>query len=90
MELKKQRDVVSVRLLDVVVSESELSVYDAALAYLLANLRERDCLKVTGATREEIVGMQEDIRNILQSTAEAVAGSTKGRYSSRRKTGTGD
>ena len=75
MELKKQQAVASVRLFDVVVSESELEVYDDALAYLLAKLQERECLTHTGATREELVGMQEDIRNILQSADETVSGS---------------
>lgn len=75
MELNKQQAVASVRLFDVVVSESELEVYDDALAYLLAKLCEPECLTHTGATREELVGMQEDIRNILQSADETVAGS---------------
>ena len=88
MELKNQTTVASVRLFDVVVSESELEVFDSGLAHLLANARDRECYKLTGATREEVIGMQEDIRNVLRSAPEAVVPSPKTGYGPKRKTGT--
>ncbi|MCI0694357.1 hypothetical protein L0337_20410 [candidate division KSB1 bacterium] len=66
MKLHKQKEIADVFLFDVEVSESELEVYQQCMEYILAHLETKRIEEEFGAYPDEIEGMLEDIRDILQ------------------------
>ena len=68
MKLHQQKEIADVFLFDVEVSESELEVYQQCLEYVLAHLDPKRVEDEFGAYPDEIEGMLEDIREILQQS----------------------
>jgi hypothetical protein len=67
MEVINTDQIASVDMADIRVSADELIVYEAALSYLLDNLSAREIENQTGATRDEIEGIRDDLRDALTS-----------------------
>jgi hypothetical protein len=65
MEVIRTTQVASVDLADVRLSVDELMVYEAALSYLLDRLPANELERRFGASREEIEGMRDDLRQVL-------------------------
>ena len=60
-----RKDVVaSVTLTEVRISEDEIAVLGSALIYALNNLTGADVERLLGATRDEVEGILEDLREI--------------------------
>ncbi len=70
MEVISKDKVASVELTDVRVSEDELAVYEAALSYVLDVLEAPDVEHRFGASRDEIEGMRDDLREALMKRNE--------------------
>ncbi len=68
MKLLKQKEVADVSLFDVEISEAELEMYQQCLEYVLAHVNAKRIEKDFGAYPEEIAGMLEDLRGILQES----------------------
>ncbi len=66
MKLNKQKKVADVFLFNVEVSEAELEVYQQCLEYVLAHVNPKRLEEDFGAYPEEIGGMLDDIRDLLQ------------------------
>jgi hypothetical protein len=58
MEILKVREIASVKMLDIEISEDELDAYERCLDYVLQHCSADEIEKVSGATQEEL----EDIR----------------------------
>ena len=71
MEAISKERVASVTLVQAKFSEDELALYEAALSYALATLDEREMVERFGATVEEMEGMRDDLREVLQHQDEA-------------------
>lgn len=65
MEVIGTEKAASVVLLRVSVSEDEMGVYEAALNYALERLDERTIAHRFGASRDEVEGMRDDLRDCL-------------------------
>ena len=85
MELKQKTTVASVDLFNVTVSEDELSVLEGALEYMLACATEGECVSRSGATRDELQGMKQDIRKLLHNDAGRSEGKSKSRNGAKTK-----
>ena len=72
METIKREKVASVAVIEARVSEDELAVYEAALNYSLSTLNEAEIERRFGASIDEIEGMRDDLREILEQHGEAV------------------
>jgi hypothetical protein len=48
------------------ISEDELAVYEAALSYVLNTLGESEIERRFGASVDEIEGMRDDLREVLE------------------------
>lgn len=57
-------------LAEVRVSVDELMLYEAALSYLLESLEASELERRFGATRDEIEGMHDDLREALAQCGE--------------------
>jgi hypothetical protein len=68
MKLHKQKEIADVFLFNVEVSESELEIYQQCMEYMLAHLDPKRVEEEFGAYPDEIEGMLEDIRDILQQS----------------------
>ena len=74
MDAINKENVASVQLIDARLSEDELSVYEASLSYVLATLDAEEIEQRFGATRDEIEGMRDDLRQMLpESVASPMA-----------------
>lgn len=71
MDIINKSVIASVEILEVKLSEDEIGVYEAALGYLLNTLSTEELESRFGATRDELEGMREDLRQAL--TGDAVA-----------------
>ena len=65
MEVINNNKVASVLLAEVRVSADELALYEAALSHLLDDLEMSELEGRFGATRDEIEGMRDDLREAL-------------------------
>lgn len=79
MEVTGTEKAASVVLVRVSLSEDELEVYEACLNYALEGLDDVTIKRCFGASRDEIEGMRDDVRDILTrhgetSNAPALAG----------------
>ena len=70
METISKEKIASVVLLTAKISEDELAVYEAALSYALATLDEAEIERQFGASRDEIEGMCDDLREVLAEHGE--------------------
>lgn len=66
MKLNTRKKAEEVFLYDVEVSEAELEIYQQCMEYVLAHIAPKRIEDDFGAYPEEINGMLEDIRDILQ------------------------
>ncbi len=65
MEVIGTEKAASVVLMQVSLSEDEMGVYEAALSYALERLDDRTIAHRFGASRDEIEGMRDDLRDCL-------------------------
>ncbi len=65
MEVISTENVASVELAEIKISEDELAVYEAALSYALAALSASEIERCFGASRDEIEGMRDDLRQAI-------------------------
>jgi hypothetical protein len=70
MKTLRKEIVASVGLLEVGVSEDELSVFESALKYALAQMSDSEVERRLGATREEVEGILDDLRGTLRARSE--------------------
>ena len=68
------KDVVaSVELVDVRISEDELAICESALNYALDSLTDAEIERRLGATRDEVEGILDDLRETLSAQRETLA-----------------
>jgi len=66
MEILKIREIASVNVLDVEISEDELDVYEKCLHHVLQHCSSEDIKQVTGATPEELEAIWHEIHTVLR------------------------
>jgi hypothetical protein len=71
MEAISKEKIASVALVQTKVSEDELTVYEAALSYALDTLDESEIERRFGASVDEVEGMRDDLREVLEKHGEA-------------------
>ena len=67
--LVSEREETSIRLLTLEMSEGEVVTYALAMKYLLEHLEPHTVEKITGAYRDEVEGMLEDLLDLIDLTA---------------------
>jgi hypothetical protein len=72
MEAISKENVASVALVQARVSEDELAAYEAALSYALDTLDESEIEDRFGASVDELEGMRDDLREVLEQHSEPV------------------
>ena len=70
MEVISKERVASVELAEMTVSEDEIAVYEAALSYVLNSLSASDIERRFGASLDEIMGMRDDLRQVISQYGE--------------------
>ena len=68
MEAISKEKVASVSLVEAKISEDELIAYEAALSYALETLDNAELEQRFGATADEIEGMRDDLREVLEQS----------------------
>lgn len=68
MEATNKEKVASVLLVEARISEDELMIYEAALSYALETLNGAEIERRFGATADEIEGMRDDLREVLEQS----------------------
>lgn len=63
--LISEREVASVRLMTIEVSEDEVGTYVLCLKYLLEHFDKETIERITGAYRDEVEGMLEDLLDLI-------------------------
>jgi len=71
MEAINKETIASVALVQAKLSEDELAVYEAALSYALDTLDESEIEHRFGASVDEVEGMRDDLREVLEQHGEA-------------------
>jgi hypothetical protein len=66
MNLISKREIVSVQLFTVEISESELDTYRRLFYYALENLDTQEFERLFGDAPDEMEGMLDDIENIME------------------------
>ncbi|MGH7453978.1 MAG: hypothetical protein ACRENG_21685 [bacterium] len=66
MNLLSKREIASVQLFTVEISESELDTYQRLFYYALENLDAQEFERLFGDTPDELQGMLDDIENIME------------------------
>jgi len=66
MNVLGKREIVSVQLFNVEISESELDTYRRLLLYALNNLKAEEIERLFGDKPEELEGLLDDIENALE------------------------
>ena len=67
--LVSEREETSIRLLTLEMSEGEVVTYALAMKHLLEHLEPHTVEKITGAYRDEVEGMLEDLLDLIDLTA---------------------
>ena len=70
MEVIQTKKIASVELAEVLVSADEIRVYQTALDLVLSEMSEEEIENKFGATRDEIKGLLEDLRQASKACAE--------------------
>ncbi len=65
MKYLSQKEIASVQLIDVEVSEDELDVYQRCLSYILARVDSKQMEDEFGASADEILGMVESMEDVM-------------------------
>ena len=65
MELLDKKEVASVKIFSVEVTEDELDVYGKCMKYVLDNVPSDKIEEICGAYDDELLSMYEDISNLL-------------------------
>ncbi len=65
MEIINKTKIASADIAEVRVSSDELQVYETALTKLLETISEADALTSFGATKDELEGIRDDVREVL-------------------------
>jgi hypothetical protein len=73
MEAITKEKIASVAIVEARVSEDELAVYEAALKYALDTLDKAEIERLFGASVDELEGMRDDLRVVLEQHSEAHA-----------------
>ena len=76
MEVKNTNSIASINFAEVKVSVDELEVFAAALSYALEKLSDKEIELKFGATKDEIKGICEDVRetiSIFQTKSQELA-----------------
>ncbi len=66
MNLLSKREIVSVQLFKVEISESELATYRQLLLYVLNNLKPQEVERLFGDEPAELEGLLDDVENIME------------------------
>jgi hypothetical protein len=66
MKLLSKREIASVQLFTVEISESELDTYKRLFYFALENLDAQEFERLFGDTPDELQGMLDDIENIME------------------------
>jgi hypothetical protein len=70
MEILREGVVASVRLIEARISEDEFAVWESALSYALDKLGDAEIESRLGATRDEVEGIRDDLREALRARKE--------------------
>ncbi len=70
MEVIQTKKIASVELAEVLVSADEIGVFQTALDLVLSQMSEREIENKFGATRDEIEGILEDLRQVSKTCTE--------------------
>jgi len=70
MEIIQTKKIASVELAEVLVSADEIGVYQTALDLALSQMSEQEIENKFGATRDEVEGILEDLRQASKTCAE--------------------
>ena len=70
MEVIQTKKIASVELAEVLVSADEIGVYQTALDLVLSQMSEQEIENKFGATRNELEGILEDLRQASKTCAE--------------------
>ena len=70
MEIINTKNVASVELAEVLVSADEIGIYQTALDLVLSQMSESEIENKFGATRDEIEGILEDLRQASKTCTE--------------------
>lgn len=70
MEVINTKKIASVELAEVLISSDEIGVYQTALELALSKMTEQEIENKFGATRDEIEGILEDLRQAAKTCAE--------------------
>lgn len=66
MELLKHKEIASVNLFDIRLSEGELMVYESCIEYVIKMCDEKKIYELTGCeTKEELLSYQDDLRQLI-------------------------
>jgi hypothetical protein len=65
MKYLRQKEIASVQLIDIEVSEDELDVYQRCLSYILKHVDPKQMEEEFGATPDEILGMVESMEDVM-------------------------
>ena len=67
MKLLGVKEVVSVKLFEVEVSEDELEVYECCMRFIHQNFAPDKIEEICGAYEDELLGMYEEIESLLET-----------------------
>lgn len=70
METLRKEVVASVELVEARITEDELAVCESALSYALDSLGDAEIERRLGATRDEVEGVRDDLREALRAQSE--------------------
>lgn len=70
MEVINTKKIASVELVEVLISSDEIGVYQTALELVLSKMSEQEIENKFGATRDEIEGILEDLRQASKTCSE--------------------
>ena len=70
MEVLQTKKIASVELAEVLVSADEIGIYQTALDLILSQMSEQEIENKFGATRDEIEGILDDLRQAWKICAE--------------------
>ena len=65
IELIRNEIIASVALFDLRLSESELMAYESCIKFVIENCDDIKALELTGCTKEELVWMGEDLKELI-------------------------
>ena len=71
MKILRKEIVASVGLVEARISEDELAVFESALEYALDSLGDDEIERRFGATRDEVEGIRDDLREASRAQGEA-------------------